>query len=212
MKKNQKANFSFQKLTDGNLQTLADTVVHAMTDNPNFPNPTPSLDDVITEKNDFREKLAAARRRGSPYDTARKNEVRVKLEKILSQLAFYVNTVADGNFAILLSSGFEISKYRSAVLSPKQIDYVRLTDGRNSGQMVLSFERLENSRLYEYRVSDKKDANGDIVWDEKIHTTTSSQSNIIQPVTPGKTYYVTVRSINSRGTGDWSVPRSWIAR
>ncbi len=123
-----------------------------------------------------------------------------------------MNTTADGNIAILLSSGFEVSKYRSAVLSPKIIEVVRLTDGRNSGQMVLSFERLERTRLYEYRVSDEKDEEGEIVWREQIFVTTTSQNNIIQPVTPGTIYYVSIRAINSRGTGDWSEPRSWMAR
>lgn len=212
MKKYQKANLGFQRITDENLLTLADTVIRAMTDNESFIDPNPSLEDVESTKEDFTEKLANARRKGSPYDTAIKNEVREKLEKILSQLAFYVNTTADGNIAVLLSSGFHISRYRSTILSPRKIEIVRLTDGRNSGQMVLSFERMERTRLYEYRVSDKKDEEGEIVWGEQIYITTTSQNNIIQPVTPGKLYYVSIRSINSRGAGDWSEPRSWMAR
>ena len=116
MKKYQKANLGFQKITDENLLTLADTVIRAMTDNDSFPDPNPNLGDVEDEKDAFAEKLAIARRKGSPYDTAIKNEVREGLEKILSQLAFYVNKTDDGNIAILLSSGFEVSIYRSAVL------------------------------------------------------------------------------------------------
>lgn len=212
MKKYQKANLGFQRVSDENLVTLADTVIRAMTDNDSFLDPSPKLEDVEVVKDSFIAKLARARRKGSPYDTARKNEVREDLEKILSQLAFYVNTTADGNLSILLSSGFDISKYRSAILSPKKIEFVRLSDGRNSGQMVLTFERIEKSRLYEYRVSDEKDAEGEIVWGEQVYMTTTSQNNIIQPVTPGRTYYVSIRAINSRGTGDWSEARAWIAR
>lgn len=212
MKKYQKANLGFQRMSDENLQILADTVVIAMTDNENFLDPMPSLEDVGIAKELFREKLAGARRRGSPYETAIKNEARESLEKILAPLAFYVNTIADGNIAILLSSGFDISKYRTSILSPKRIEFLKLEDGRNSGQIVLSFERQERSRLYEYRIAEEKDEAGEILWNERIYTTTTSQNNVIQPVIPGKTYYLSVRSINTKGAGDWSEPRSWMAR
>lgn len=212
MKKFQKANRGFSKITDESLQILSSTVLQAMTDNEYFVDPSPTLE-VLEEYSDaYIEKLSIARRRGSPYDTAVKNELRKELEKVLSELAFYVNKIADGNIAVLLSSGFELSKYRSSMLSPKKIEFVKLEDGRNEGQLVLNFERQRGARLYEYRVADEKDEIGEIQWTEKVYVTTTSQKNLIQPVVPGKTYYLSVRAINARGTGDWSEPRSWMAR
>ena len=87
---------------------------------------------------DYEEKLSEARKRGSPYDTAAKNEAWKVLEDNLTELAFYVNKVAKGNLATMLSSGFPVSKYRNSVLSPDIVRNLIVTDGRHKGEMVLS--------------------------------------------------------------------------
>lgn len=212
MRTKQKVISGFTRLTDENLVILAQTVLEAMSDSPNFTDPEPSLEEVKEVLDNYSEKLALARKRGSPYDTATKNETRKSMERILGELAFYVNKISQGNLPMMLSSGFEVSKYRANVLSPDVVRGLILTDGRNSGQMVLAFDKLENTRLYEYRYTKEKGPDGELAWNGEVYSTTSSRNNIIEPVTPGKTYYLSVRAINTRGTGDWSEPVSWMAR
>lgn len=212
MKKRQKVNSGFTRLSDENLMVFAQTVLAAMTNNQHFSSPEPDLIEVEIVLEDYSEKLAISRKRGGAYDTATKNEAREIIERTLSELAFYVNKIAQGNLPIMLSSGFQISKYRSSVLPPARVQHLLLSDGRQSGQMVLEFKKLKNAILYAYRYTKDKDATGKPDWNAEIHNTTSSRNNVIAPVLPGEIYYVSVRAINSRGTGDWSETVSWMAR
>ena len=212
MKTNQKVNLGFTRFSDENVLVIAQTVITAMTDNINFPEPTPPLQEVSVVMEDFTEKLAEARKRGSPYDTAAKNDARVDLEDILAELAFYVNKIAKGDLATMLSSGFPVSKYRNSILSPDIVRNLIVTDGRSKGEMILSFDKLPSILFYEYRYTSEKDEQGELDWGEELILTTSSRSNLIKPVIPGVTYYLSVRAVNSKGTGDWSDPVSWMAR
>lgn len=40
-----KLSISFGAYTDANLQTLSESILQSMTNNPNFPNPTPTIAD-----------------------------------------------------------------------------------------------------------------------------------------------------------------------
>lgn len=212
MKKFQKAKGGFQRKNDQDLLVLSQTVHLAMTDNDNFPNPMPDLQELEVAMEDFTGKLAIANRRGSPYDTATKNESREELEKVLAALAFYVNRTADGVFSILLSSGFKLSQAQKRVAIPTKVRGVELLDGRQNGQMVLRFEPEDTARLYMYRYTQDKDESGDLLWEGEEFITSSSRNNVIAPVIPGETYYVMVRAINTMGAGDWSDSVSWMAR
>lgn len=212
MKKYQKVNSGFRRLTDENLLVLSETVLGALAENHYFPEPNPPLSEIQPAIEEYTEKLAIARRRGSPQDTAEKNESRLIVEKHLRELAFYVNTIARGNLAVMLSSGFEISRYRRSVLPPEKIKNIRMTDGANSGQIRLSFDAQPRVRLYEYRYTADKDLNGKEVWNNKVIRTSTSRNNLIDSLMPGRYYYVSVRAINSRGIGDWSEIATWMAR
>lgn len=212
MKRFKKANGGFKRKNDEELLALAKTVYAAMNGNVNFPDPTPEMEELELYMEDFSEKLAISNRRGSPFDTAIKNESREELEKVLAALAFYVNREANGTFSILLSSGFKISQSQKRATVPSKINGVILVDGRQTGQMLLRFNAQPNVRLYVYRYTQDRNEEGELQWDEQEFTTSSSRNNLIAPVRPGVTYYVSVRAINTAGTGDWSDPISWMAR
>lgn len=211
MKRIPKALNGFKRMSDEHFSTLASTIYNAMDSNPYFDAPSPELEDVKTAMDAYDEKLAMARRKGSPYDTAVKNEARQELEKILAELAFYVNKVAEGNLPKLLSSGFQVSSDPRTQHIPVRVEGVKLSDGRQSGQLVLRFEMQENVRLYEYCYAFERDEEREHVWSE-ILKTTSSSGNLIAPTIPGKYYYVRVRAINTQGIGEWSEPVSMMAR
>jgi hypothetical protein len=201
----------FKRFSDEHFSTLASTIYNAMESNPHFDTPAPELADVKTVIDAYDEKLAMARRKGSPYDTAVKNEVRLELEKILAELAFYVNKEAEGNLPILLSSGFQISGDPRTQHIPIRVEGVKLSDGRQSGQLVLRFEIQENIRLYEYCYAFERDEEREHIWSE-IFKTSSSNGNLIATAIPGMYYYVRVRAINTQGVGEWSEPVSMMAR
>jgi hypothetical protein len=74
-----KALIGFAKMKDDELVIVTKTIIGAMSSNAKYPNPTPDLLDLETILEEFTMKLAVARKRGSPEDTALKNESREPL-------------------------------------------------------------------------------------------------------------------------------------
>ena len=196
-----KALIGFGKMKDDELVIICNTIIGAMTGNAKYPAPTPVLADIQALLDDFMAKLAVARKRGSPEDTALKDESRSPLIVAMQQLGYYVNSVAQGHLSTLLSSGFPTNSTSFANQVPLKVDNVRLSDGRQSGQVKLDFAPQKIATIYEYRYRVRTDVSSE--WGERL-TTTSSRSNIIAPLEVGKFYEVQVRAINTQGVGDWS--------
>lgn len=204
-----KALIGFAKMKDDELVIVTKTIIGAMSSNSKYPNPTPDLLDLETILEEFTSKLAVARKRGSPEDTALKNESREPLIVALQQLGYYVNGVAQGHLSTLLSSGFPTNSAAFANQVPLKVDNVRLSDGRQSGQVKLEFTSQKIATIYEYRYRIRDDF--EQLWGDRF-TTTSSRSNIIAPLEIGKFYEVQVRAVNTQGTGDWSDAASILVR
>lgn len=199
MKTKFKALIGFARLKDDELVVLASTVINAMTDNANFAQPSPSLADVQVRLEDFVFRLAAARKRGSPEETALKDESRIPLETELQKLAYYVNSVANGHLSTLLSSGFPTNNERVSALVPFRVEGVKMSDGRQSGQARLDFMKQRNVLMYEYQYRKVGEPN----WSNRM-VTSSSRANIIAPLEAAQRYEARVRAINTQGVGDWS--------
>jgi len=201
MAKKARALIGFPGMKDDELMVAAHTIIGAMTGNPHFPAPSPSLEEVQDLLEDYATKLATAGNRGSMEDTALKNESKEDLARVLRKLGYYVNTVAEGHLSILLSSGFPTNKPFAPSLAPLPVEQVRLRDGRLSGQLRLDFAKQRNVRLYEYRYREL--AEEEMPWSDRF-TTTSSRGNIIEPLKVARKYEVQVRAVNSQGAGGWS--------
>ncbi|WP_270088432.1 hypothetical protein [Sphingobacterium sp. SYP-B4668] len=196
-----KALIGFARMKDDELMVAATTIIGAMTTNPHFTTPTPALDDVQGLLDDFTAKLAAARKRGSPEDTAIKDESKEPLTLALQQLAYYVNSVAQGKLSVLLSSGFATTAPATASLVPLPVQGLKASDGRQSGQVRIDFLAQKRVLLYEY--SYRKVTVPTQAWGERM-VTTSSRGNIIAPLEVGEWYEFRVRAVNTQGPGDWS--------
>ncbi len=205
------ARSGFKYLRDNDLLNQAGTVLLAVDGNPNFPTPEPALPTVQAAYDDYKAKLEAASRQGSPLDKSLKNDAKEVLAGLLKRLAFHVNTVADGSLSIVLSSGFPVSGLPVRLLPPATPERLRLADWLQSGQAQLLFDPVPEAWMYEYAVSSQKEADGSITWPEPL-TTRKSRGNVIAPVMPGVTYYARARARNGVGFSDWSEPVSLIAR
>jgi len=189
------------RMRDDDLLRLGLTIHEAMLDNPYFVNPTPSLATLAEKLDDYTIKLANAKKRGSMEDTALKNESREELIKVIQHLGHYVNMASGGRLAVVLSSGFPITHRRFALRAPSVVEGLKLSDGRQSGQVKLQFEKQKEAQLYEYTY--KQEGQGEEEWVSPL-ITSSSRGNIIAPLEVGRFYEFKVRAINKKGRGDWS--------
>ncbi|MFB2121055.1 fibronectin type III domain-containing protein [Parapedobacter sp. 2B3] len=201
----------FRQVADDELLVQAETVIAAMDSNANFATPTPDLTAVGAAKDDFSAKLAVARKRSGPEETELKNQSREALAELLKQLAFYVSTTANGNLAVILSSGFQATAYPRRGRVPEQPYAVRLNDGRLSGQLTFTLPKVPGALFYEYRYGTLDEATNEPLWGEPI-LTTSSRDNLIAGLEEGVRYHVQVRAVNGYGRTEWSDPVSMRVR
>ena len=192
------------------MATVVSTIILAMTGNVNFPDPVPTLEVVQTALDDYNLKLATATKRGSPEDTALKNESKAALALLMKQLAVYVTTAAGETLSVLLSSGFPVPNYPSIGQSPSLVEGIKLKDGRQSGQLQLLFSSQRNVLLYEYQYTQEKDSLGELLWGD-TYRTSSSRDNMIHAM-PYSRCYVRVRSVNRHGESEWSEAVSHVGR
>lgn len=185
--------------SDALIVTGTHTIVDALTNNPDYTTPTPTLVTVTTALNAFVAAIAAAAN-GGKEETAIKNAKRAELVSLLRQLASYVGVTCGGDMAKLLSSGFPTQKpNRSPVGSLPAPDAPVATPGKNSGELSAVSAPVFGAYTYNWRLAL---ASAPTVYIKQLQTTAAS--NIFTGLTPGQTYTVQLNAVGSAGTSDWS--------
>jgi hypothetical protein len=108
-----KVNTSFNRGRDGDLVNDGFRAVDHMTDNAFFPTPNPSVAELKQATQEYQQALYDAAGRDQQL-VAIKDNRRAVLRSMLSRMAEYVTSVANGNREILLSSGFKLARNREA--------------------------------------------------------------------------------------------------
>lgn len=155
------------RLTPSQLVDKSDYVVGKMTGNLAFATPSPSLAAISAANTALKDALEAANSRASEAIAA-KNQAARTVRALLTDLARYVNSVAEGESTIALSSGFD------AALPPAPIVLVAPAELRArmsafAGAIDLSWPGVRGSRLYEVQMSATPD--NEASW-QTVGTTT----------------------------------------
>lgn len=198
----------YSRLGDADLATVGGKTVRDMTDNANFPDPTPELADYTTAVNDYRAKHEVASETKGKFATTAKDIARLHLLQQMKRLASYVNFTADGDANKLVGSGFTLIPPPTANGVPGVPLWVRVRRGAQKGQLNMDCAKVKHAWQYEYQLGRQLEENGPIVWEDTIHRTTRSKPNVIAGLAHLVTYWVRVRAMNGHGTGDWSGPAS----
>ncbi len=199
-------------MKDDELATLSGSVNASMTAAAAvFTEPKPTLEAFGLLVTDFRTKLQEARPGGSTLQNSLKDDARETLLESMRQLAFYVNTVADGDVTTLLTSGFILVTQPKSKKVPGLVVGLKLRDGLQTGQLKVDFEPVAGATDYVYALSSSMGADGMPVWEQEF-STSSSRGNVIGSLIPGTVYRVRVRARNNRGLGDWSETVSLMVR
>lgn len=162
--------YNFKNFSDTQLDTEAENVFTKMSGNASFPTPTPKLTVLENHLGEYRSALAEAAL-GDRHRVEVKNQKREQLEHTLRSLALYVEQVAAGDKAIILSAGFGIRKpAEGAGNMPEVADFRVKYDTPGSGMAHLSVKYQRNARLYRFEHRP--------VGTEEWITTTASHSRV----------------------------------
>jgi hypothetical protein len=184
------------------LVTYAKSIVKRMTDNPSFPNPTPTLAAVTATIDDLQvaETAALARTKGA---VATRNDKRAALVLLLKQLRGYIQTTADASVengaAIIESAGAAVRKTparRARAFAAKA--------GAVSGTVKVMATAAGRRASYEWHYS----ADGGKTWIPAPVTLQAKAT--IAGLSPGATVLFKYRPVTKAGEGDWSQPASLV--
>ncbi len=139
--------FSSSKYSDAELLVKSSDIVSDMTGNLNFVEPSPSLAEVEAAQSAYGSALNACST-GARQAYATKDVKRKALETILRNLGNYVNSVANGDEAMLLTSGFDLSKPAEAVGPLPAPQNVQVKPGRSRGTVIVSCDRVAHAKNY----------------------------------------------------------------
>lgn len=133
--------------TDTRLDQKADEVLQGMTANTHFPTPTPPLTEVEAARDDYREALTQAAS-GGKVAVEIKKQKRAALVGLLRTLAQYVQLNSKDDEAIMLSSGFSVSRTASTGPLPKPQNFRTKVAGK--GNIEVSLKKVVGARTYQY--------------------------------------------------------------
>jgi hypothetical protein len=184
---------NFSKYSDGGFESKTHTILSSMTGNASFPTPVPALTAVQTAADAYAAALIKAST-GNRADIADKNEKRELLTGLLRSLSTYVNLTANGDAAMLLSSGFDVSKDREPVVITKP-ENLKVENGISSGELLVSVTAVKGAYAYlhEY-TTDATMAPGS--W---VSTPATSCKGLFTNLTPGTKYYCRVGAVSTNG-------------
>jgi hypothetical protein len=186
------------------LITYTISMVTAMTGNPSFPTPAPTLAEVTAAITALQtaESAAVARTKGAV--TAR-NDKKAVLVTLLQEMKAYIQKTADANAdnsaTIIQSAGVSVKK--TAVRPPRVFSAVQ---GEVSGSAKLVTAAAGHRASYEWETS----ADGGKTW---VTAPPSLQAKTtITGLPAGNTVQFRYRAVTKTGAGDWSQPVSLLVK
>jgi hypothetical protein len=187
--------------SDALLITDTGSIITAMTGNPSYPTPSPTLVVMQAALDAFTAAVADAAGGGVTL-TATKKDRRADLVALLRQLASYVQVACKGDLTILLSSAYPIQKPQRFPIGvlPAPIG-LTVTLGSRTGELNASATPIPGAAIYNSRITT---AAAPTVIVQSAQTTAAS--NIFDSLTPGLVYNVQANAVGAAGPSDWSDP------
>jgi hypothetical protein len=185
--------------TDANLIVASQRILTAMTGNPAYPSPLPTLVELTTARNTYMAAVNAAK--DSRLAISVRRQQRVAFATMLRNLAHYVQVASSGDLPTLLSSGFAAQRSKQPVGQLPAPENLRLARGKISGQIIARCERLRQAGSYDWRYAASATPT---TWVDVESTFAASVK--LDGLVPGTQYIVQTRALGTAGPSDWSDP------
>lgn len=170
-----------------------------MRNNPLFPNPDITCDEIKTATDHLESRNVAAMN-GGKESTALMHQAEEDWCKKMRLMALYVERIADGDSAVILSAGFSLAKQPS----PSTRSDFSVELGEKSGSVILRHKRIEGARSYIWQYCIGENPTDNSSW--VIAEVTPQASVEITGLTPLTKYWFRVAAVTINGTGEYCVP------
>ncbi len=181
---------------------LSQQITNALTGNPSFPTPNPTLATVTGATGALQTALneANAARMESKNKTIVQNEQADNLRTLLTQLASYVENVSGGKESLITSAGMDVAAQPSSAVEPTTPSGFTSTTGDSDGEIDLSWNSVSNAQSY--IVERSLAAPPAAVWEHQLTTTKSKVT--AENLNSGTRYWFRVAAVGTKGQSGWS--------
>lgn len=177
-------------------------IVTAMTDNKNFPSPTPPLNDVTAALDGLTEASAQVQLARADVTTriVNQNNAESKLDQVLTQLAGYVESVAGKDDTLITSVGMQTKASPSTPSLPGVPQAVTASAGDHDGELFLSWKSVPNARSY--IIESSTDPATLTSWEHAGVATSATKT--ISNLKSGTRFWFRVAAVGAGGQSGWS--------
>ena len=177
-------------------------IATAMTDNKNFPNPTPPLTEVTAAADGLEQSAAQVQSARAEVSTRTVNQdnAEAKLDQVLTQLAGYVESVAGKDDTLITSVGMETKAAPSAPTLPSVPQALTAATGDHDGELFLSWKPVPNARSYV--IESSTDPATVTSWEHA--GIAASATKTIGDLKSGTRFWFRVAAVAAGGQSGWS--------
>lgn len=191
---------SFVKLTVAEKIAYFKNVISKMTGNTAFPEPDVSLASATELVTDL-ENANSNSLSGSHAAIAQRNHAEAEADKAFRKLAMYVERIADGDMALILSSGFQLSKQPEPAQRPQFL----VEAGEKSGEVALTRKAQPKAQSYVWQYCiGSLPANGNGAWTFAGASTRGKFT--IDNLESGSKCWFRVAAVTTEGMSPWTDP------
>ena len=205
-----KIKLNLSSLTIPQKLAKAQQIVTAVGEVATFATPSPPLASITAAITGLNNAYTDAQqfRQAAKEKTSTQNQKEDALDRLLTQLAAYVESVAGGNEQLILSAGMDT---RAAAVAgtdtPGQPQALTPTAGDHDGQIDLSWDTVTGAKSYV--IDQSVDPVTPTSWS---HGGVSTKSTFTaKSLTSGTRYWFRVAAVNNNGQSGWSDPATKIA-
>ena len=187
----------------------ASKVTKGLTDNVTvFPNPSPAVSE-IKASNDLLHELSIKALGGGHADIVARDAQSVVVHALLKEELIYVNSIAKGDKAIILLSGFDCNCDRTPHPIPDKVIIKRVVSGIAEHSAKIYIESVPFGE--QYWVEKSTNPSDDKSW-ETVGVFLSIHILEVFNLTRAQEISLRVAAGNSAGWGEWSEPVSFISK
>jgi len=192
--------FDFIKISVAQKVETGRLIISNVKDNPHFPNPDVTLEDLEVQTNLLEARNIAAVE-GGKEATAFLHQAEEKWDEMMRKTALYVSRMADGSESIILSAGFNLAKQRGPTnrleFEAKRAD--------KTGSVILRRYTVAGARAYiwQYCAGDNP-ATNEAEWITAQVTTRATIE--INGLTPLTRYWFRCAVVTAKGTSGYTTP------
>jgi hypothetical protein len=164
-----------------------------MTGNPKFTSPDISIE-VLNAKTDLLESRSVATLSGGKEETSLLHQTIEDWNDTMRKMAKYVDRIADGDGAIILSAGFNLAKQPLPSMRPE----FSVELGKKSGTVHLRHHAVEGAKSYIWQMCTGETPTSENNW--MLAKVTSKATVEISGLTPLTKYWFRVAAVTTAGT------------